>query len=372
MTLQHSDVHLTLCLTRDCNLRCSYCYGGRKAGQHLALDVGERALDLALERTGDRLHLIFFGGEPLLRWSTLVALVEMARVKAKAAEVELRLSATTNGTLLDDRRAVWLRDAGFQIALSCDGTEEAHDRNRLDSRQRGSWTQVVAGLSAALEAELRTRVVLVIDPSTVDVLPDSVEQLVSLGVREFVANVNWEAHWGDEAVQERWSAAYEELARRWVDGYRRGEPWWISVIDDKIATHLRGGYQPHELCDMGRRDLVVAPSGRLYPCDRLVGEDDEASPFVMGDVFTGPDLSRVSEVAAALCNVPGDCLECELRRRCRNRCGCANLALTGRIDRPSEILCIHEQLSIRCADAAAEVLVEEGNPHFLKKHYGEV
>ncbi len=69
----HSDVQLTLCLTHSCNLRCDYCYGGHKVARHMSLATGRAAIELALARTGERLHLIFFGGEPLTRWPTLTS-----------------------------------------------------------------------------------------------------------------------------------------------------------------------------------------------------------------------------------------------------------------------------------------------------------
>jgi uncharacterized protein len=366
------DVHLTLCLTHDCNLRCRYCYGGEKAARHMELATGRRAIELALGRAAERLHLIFFGGEPLLRWATLVALTAAARDLAAAAGVELRLSVTTNGTLLTAARVRWLRAEDALVVVSCDGTPAAHDLNRVDRRGRRSHGRVLAGLRRALTAGLRVRTVVVLDPSTIDDLPDSVEHLAAAGARDVVVNVNWSADWADGEVARRREAAYVELARRYVEAFRRGRPFWVSLLDDKIATHVRGGYRPWERCDFGRRDLVVAPSGNLYPCDRLVGEDRAGGGHVVGTVETGVDARRLAELVSAACRAPAACRECAVGDRCRNRCGCANLAMTGDLGRPSPALCTHEQLAIRCADDAAETLVAERNEAFLRRHYGEI
>jgi uncharacterized protein len=144
----------------------------------------------------------------------------------------------------------------------------------------------------------------------------------------------------------------------------------MSFLDDRIAAHVKGGYTPAERCDLGRRNLVVAPSGRLYPCDRLVGEDRDER-FVLGDVRTGPDPSRVAALVARTCRLPVECVGCAIAPRCRNRCACANLALTGRIDAPSETLCFHEQLAVRTADDAAKTLLAERNARFLRRHFGD-
>ncbi|MBI5502527.1 MAG: radical SAM protein [Deltaproteobacteria bacterium] len=383
------DTHLTLCLTHDCNLRCRYCYGGAKSKRHMSLAVGCAALEHAVARTSERLHLVFFGGEPLLRWQTLVALTERAEESAAAAGLELRPTVTTNGTLLTERRVAWLQERRFVLAVSCDGTKEAHDANRRDPRGRSSHARTVAGLRRALAAGLGLRVILVLHPDNVDLLPESLACLREQGAADFVVNPDWSADWRDESLRARWERAYESAARLWSDAHRDGRPFWLSFVDDKIAAAVKGGYTAAERCDLGRRNLVVAPSGRLYPCDRLVGEDrnvraetqrgrEEAtgmtaagtaggSAFVIGDVASGPDPERIAALVARTCGMPAECLECAIAPRCRNRCACANLALTGDVAVPSETLCFHEQLAVRVADAAAETLAAEGNESFLRR-----
>ena len=424
------DVHLTLCLTHDCNLRCRYCYGGSKSKRHMTQATGSTAIERAIDRTSARLHLVFFGGEPLLRWRTLATLTDHARKCAAAAGLELRPTVTTNGTLLTGARVAWLRKNGFVLAISCDGDRLAHDANRRDARGRSSHARTTAGLRRALVAGLgvrthftrggppgRTpgretrvaagaaaasppdpprivsgralddapraprrcgeevsgyavRTILVLDPANLDRLPASLAFLHSLGASDFVVNPNWAADWTGREVQERWARAYGGAARLWVAAHRERKPFWLSFLDDKIAAHLKGGYTAAERCDLGRRNLVVAPSGRLYPCDRLVGEDRDER-FMIGDVASGPVAERIAALVSRTCRLPEDCLACAIAPRCRNRCACANLALTGAIDTPSETLCFHEQLAVRTADEAAALLFAERNESFLRRHYGE-
>jgi uncharacterized protein len=363
------DVHLTLCLTHDCNLRCRYCYGGSKSKRHMTQATGSAAIERAIDRTSARLHLVFFGGEPLLRWRTLATLTDHARKCAAAAGFELRPTVTTNGTLLTGARVAWLRKNGFVLAISCDGDRLAHDANRRDARGRSSHARTVAGLKRSLAAKVGVRTILVLDPTNLDRLPASLAFLHSLGASDFVVNPNWAADWMGREVQERWARAYGGAARLWVAAHRERKPFWLSFLDDKIAAHLKGGYTAAERCDLGRRNLVVAPSGRLYPCDRLVGEDRDVR-FVIGDVASGPVTERIAALVSRTCRLPEDCLEGAIAPRCRNRCACANLALTGAIDTPSETLCFHEQLAVRTADEAAALLFAERNESFLRRHYG--
>jgi len=362
-----TDVHLTLCLTHDCNLRCSYCYGGCTQKRDMSAEVANRAVDLALARVSQRLHLVFFGGEPLLRWPDLVAFTHYARERATAAGIEVRPTVTTNGTLLDDERISWLCAERFLVAISCDGVRAAHERNRKDAGGGSTYDPTIAAIRKCLAAGLRLRVVLVLDPSNVELLPESLAQLAAMGARELVINVNWAADWSPGSVRSQCQAAYERSADLYLEAYRQKRPFWLSLFDGKIASHVKGGYLPEDRCDLGQRNLVVAASGRLYPCDRLVGEDRDASAAV-GDIWTGPDEHRIQQCVSRITSPP-ECLECAFGNRCRNRCACANLAMTGAIDIPSETLCFHEQLAIRSADRVAQILFAERNPLFLAQHY---
>jgi uncharacterized protein len=362
-----TDVHLTLCLTHDCNLRCRYCYAGGKVPRSMPAEVATRAIDLALTRVSERLHLAFFGGEPTLRWDDLVGFANHARERADRAGIALKPTVTTNGTLLDQERTAWLATQGFLVAISCDGTQPAHDTNRRSASGTSTFEATREAIQRCLRAGLRVRVISVLDPSNVELWPESVATLVGLGACELVTNINWAADWSTEAVQAQCQSAYQKCGELYVAAYRQHKPFWLSLIDGKIASHIKGGYLPTDHCDLGQRNLVVAASGRLYPCDRLVG-DDLDDTLAVGDVWAGPDPRRLQQLVSKV-TAPPECANCALANRCRNRCACANLAMLGSIDVPSETLCFHEQLAIRTADRAAEILFGEGNPLFLTQHY---
>jgi uncharacterized protein len=187
-------------------------------------------------------------------------------------------------------------------------------------------------------------------------------------VTDFIVNPNWSADWSNAALRERWAESYERVGQLYVEAWRHGDALWISTIDTKIMSHIKDGYLETERCDLGRRDLVVAPAGDLFPCDRLVGEGRDGR-WSIGHIDSGVDTSRLAAITHATSTLPADCLSCAIARRCRNRCACANLAMTGTVSTPSDALCFHEQLSIRVADDAAEALHGEGNPGFIRRHY---
>lgn len=360
---------LTLCLTHDCNLACTYCYAGRKRPGAMGRDTVAAALELAFDecRSG-ALQLSFFGGEPLLEWDTLTWAVRRAEGVAGGRGIDLQLTVTTNGALLTDDRAAWLADHGFAIAVSVDGDRESHDRTRPLRGGGSSFDASLAGLLRAMPRTRNAEAVFVVSPDNVDRVAEGSRFLAELGVRCISLNPDFYVEWPEERTA-TWKAQYALAADLFVERFRAGEDLYLNFVDGKILTRLQGGFSCTDRCSLGEGDIAVAPSGRIYPCERLVGDD--TGELSIGHVEEGFDeLARLALIAKRG-NHDEDCADCALRERCMNWCGCINHATTGAIDRVSALVCFHEQLCIREADRAAEVLWRERNPLFLRKYYRE-
>jgi radical SAM protein with 4Fe4S-binding SPASM domain len=120
-------------------------------------------------------------------------------------------------------------------------------------------------------------------------------------------------------------------------------------------------------CASDANELAVAPSGRLYPCARLVGEDRDTR-LSIGDVYSGVDSSKL----AALARGPADeaCEPCAERWRCAGFCVCANVAETQTTDKPGGVQCWHEQTTARIADEFGHALLAERSTTFVARTYG--
>ena len=109
--------------TPACNLSCSHCYAAY-AGEQKVLST-EQALAVIddLAAFGAPV-LLFSGGEPFAR-------PDIRTLAAYAKEKGLRVTFSTNGTLIDDATADWLRDLGVAyVGISIDGTEAIHNAFR--------------------------------------------------------------------------------------------------------------------------------------------------------------------------------------------------------------------------------------------------
>ena len=359
---------ITLGLTHDCNLGCTYCYAGEKRRAAMSRETVEFALSLARRHTGPgkKVQLSFFGGEPLLEWDTLCWATERARDAAQEDGFVLQPTVTTNATLLTPERARWLADAGFAVGISIDGDRESHDATRRYRGGKSSFDAVLAGIHAALPLMPNLETILVVDPANVEGVERSTRFLAGEGVRCISLNPNFYTEWSDDQGKV-WDREYTRVADFFVERFRAGEDLYINYIDGKIITRLKGGFACGDRCDFGEHEVAVAPSGRMYPCERLVGVD--TGEVSIGHVATGFDEEQRQPLLSCRGNTNPECLTCAVKTRCVNWCGCINYATTGHIDRVAGDLCFHEQLCIREADRAAELLWSEQNPLFLRKYY---
>jgi len=363
-------MRLTLFLDHQCDLRCTYCYNGEKFAAPMPPALAKAAVDLVLAHHPPLVQVGFFGGEPLLRLPLVQDVARYVRERTAGQERPVQLVLTTNGTRLDAAVAAWLKAEDVFVGLSVDGCPPAHDACRVRPDGRGSHERVVAGLRTALDAGVSLKTMTVVDPANVRWMAESFDYLLDLGVRSLSFNVNYEGGW-DEAARAALVAALDRLADRYVAAWRRGLNFRLNLLDAKIVTHLKSGFSCSDRCDFGCEELAVSPSGQLYPCDRLVGEDDRAD-LVIGTVAGGVDAARRDALIAAKNEVLRECGDCELLPRCMHWCGCVNYAMTGNVGDVSGLLCWFERTVIAAADRAAETLYGEANPGFVARFYRSV
>jgi uncharacterized protein len=335
---------LTLMVTRNCTLRCDYCYAGRKGCSRLSEEFGRRAIDRALASMADgaALDLSFFGGEPLLEPERIELLIDHAETHARPRRVRVSPGLTTNGTLWQGAAWRLMTRPGMRVAVSHDGIPELHDRHRPFADGRASSGVVLRTLRALAEAGVRPRVVSVVRPDTVGCLAAGIEFLhESCGARRFDPTLDLWTRWTAGDVV-RLEEAVERLAEFWRGHLPESS---ISWLDEKAARLMGVPCGPTARCGFGRGELAVATSGRLYPCERLIGEDEAESPARLpGHVC---DTGRFPVFLPPPVERPEACERCRVASLCDVSCRCSNYLRTGDAGRPDGLLCRWNRACIR-------------------------
>ncbi|MHA3772482.1 radical SAM protein [Verrucomicrobiota bacterium sgz303538] len=146
-------------ITRRCNLRCAHCYSDSTSRHYpgeLSLDQCRAVID---DLAGYQVPgLLFSGGEPLIH-------PHFYELAGHAHDRGLRLTLSTNGTLIDQVTAHRLKWLGFAyVGISLDGIGATHDefRGRI-----GAFEKTVAAFRHLREVGQKTGLRLTLTQHTI-------------------------------------------------------------------------------------------------------------------------------------------------------------------------------------------------------------
>ncbi len=345
----------TICVTQRCTLTCSYCTAQR-GDATMSPRAARSVVDSIFENApaGQKIEIDFAGGEPLLEVPTLMALTDLVERHSAFDPLRVKLAVVSNGTIFSDEIAVFLREHDIRYVLSCDGPPAVQDRFRRFADGRGSSEVVERTVRSVLGALGSVPVRAVYRPETLRSLPDAVEYLAAIGLRQIHLDADFSGRWS-KADADALPAVYEAVAYQYVKSHLGDAPLFVSLLDAKIALLLRGGYQPTEPCPVGEAGLAFAPDGRVHECAQHVG-------------CAGSPAHRAEDATCVLAldrggkgrrrDPPAACRDCELLHYCKSRCG----SPSG--DEVGPFLCASERASIETAGRAFQTLQTRLGPAF--------
>jgi len=350
---------LCLHMAHDCNLRCKYCFAGDGTYNVDAIDkglmpleVGKKALDFLIENSGTRrnLEVDFFGGEPMLNFETVKALVAYGRIKEEATGKKFRFTLTTNGALLSDEVHEYINHNFDNVVLSLDGRPQVHDRMRVNHKGEGSYRQISAKVKALADSRNHERYYVrgTYTRHNLDFAAD-VMHLADMGFKQISIEPVVAPPEAEYSLREAdlpvLFAEYEKLADALLERERAGNGVHFFHFEMDldggpcIAKRVTG-------CGAGSEYLAVTPSGQLYPCHQFVGDEN----FRLGDLDTG--IMKNDIVAEfTKCHVfeKSECASCWARYYCSGGCIANAHHSHGDIKIPDKISCELQKKRIECA-----------------------
>ena len=345
---------LCLHMAHECNLRCAYCFAGQGDYGHdrglMSLETGKKALDFLIAQSGVRrnLEVDFFGGEPMLSFDTVKALVAYGRSREEETGKRFRFTLTTNGALLKDEDHEYVNLHMDNVVLSLDGRPEVNDHMRKMGGN-GSFTTVYPKIKALADSRNNenyyvrgtyTRHNL---DFAADVLYLADAGFKQISVEPVVAPPEADYSLRTEDLPTLY-AEYEKLADALIEREKEGRP--INFFH--FQMDLSGGpclAKRVTGCGAGSEYLAITPSGKLFPCHQFVGDDS----FCLGDLDTGI-INRDVVKDFASCNVYSkpDCRDCWARYYCSGGCMANAYYANGDINQPDRISCDLQKKRIEC------------------------
>ena len=121
---------LFLITTDSCNLACEYCYedlASFSSNRMMSYDTMKTSIDNFISTGVEHPKIFFYGGEPLLNWSTIKRTIKYVR-DMYGYDVDLQI--TTNGTLHVDEIVRFSERYKVGVAISIDGPKSINDLAR--------------------------------------------------------------------------------------------------------------------------------------------------------------------------------------------------------------------------------------------------
>ena len=347
---------LCLHVAHTCNLNCDYCFAsqGKYHGERalMSYEVGKRALDFLIERSGTRhnLEVDFFGGEPLMNWDVCKRLVAYARSIEKDANKNFRFTLTTNGILIDDDVIDFCNREMSNVVLSLDGRKEINDRHRVDYAGKGSYDRIVPNFQKLVKARggknyyMRGTFTHENPDFTNDVFHMADLGFTELSMEPVVAAPGDPAALtaDDLPIVKR---QYEILAEEMLKRRREGRPFtfYHYMID------LSGGpciYKRIAGCGSGTEYMAVTPWGELFPCHQFVGDPK----YSLGNIWDGVTNEKAQEEFKLInAYARPECRDCWARLYCSGGCAANSYHATGSVRGVYEYGCELFKKRMECA-----------------------
>lgn len=332
--------YMELILTDQCNLRCSYCFEKDKNPHNMSDETAIAAVDFLMRESGPtkNLTILFFGGEPLLRFDLMQKVHAYATKEADKLGKTIHWDMTTNGTLMTEEKARWLANAKVKYLLSMDGGQEDHDRYRKFANGRGSFGVIAQRLPIMKRFQPWMGAKISVTPEAAPRLRESMASLHKLGINQFILGYAHGLPW-TVADLAKYEESMYDVCEFYLEKKYNKEHFRLTLFEEGEPGETTAKCQFG--CGAGRGRFCVDSYGDFYGCSKLAtitGMHNGVLPY--GNVFQG--FTRIENRLQFMHTEVGPrhkCAQCEFADVCGGGCPAVNYKATGSIHDPDDLGC---------------------------------
>lgn len=333
----------------NCNIDCGYCFYKCLSSNREKFSLGfmsEATLDIliknAIDSADEYLNFAFQGGEPMLAGLNLFRKAVELQKKYSENKPKLRIENTlqTNGVLMDDEWAKFLKVNNFLVGISLDGPKKLHDFARKDYEGKGSFERVINAVNILKRNGVEFNIVTVVTEETAS----QARTLYNFYKRndfryiQMIPCMNEEKRYNGSAEENKYAVTpisygkfLNEFFDLWYEDFKKG-----NIIDVRMFSNLAQmtvGFPPEEcgMCGKCHCYFAVEGDGSVYPCDFYCLDE-----YRLGDVHDSFEKLKNSEKAKTFEREsevkPDRCMNCRYYSLCRGGCKRFRQNLNGQTD----------------------------------------
>ncbi|MBL7685242.1 MAG: radical SAM protein [Deltaproteobacteria bacterium] len=333
---ERSDLmQVTILPLMGCNLACHYCFENevREKGK-MSSETTEQLISWMTQKIErvrpERLHISFFGGEPLLHPTPIHRISQEMFKRCQSLGIQMEMGMITNGVLLTPELVDSLIPYGFKwVKITFDGDKEAHDHKRVFHGGKGTFDIIYDNLSK-IHGKLKIAIGGNFDEENYASMYSLVERLKQspFGEDIFIARFKPIMPMNTDVARQREGGKISSMCEGC--SYSSHQIDQIIQLEKKVdAVGFHGSDRP----DLGpcefhlRHSVTVGPDGNLYKCPAFVGLKNLQAGHV-----TSIDLNEEGERQVRMKKWAKKCEGCNFLPNCSGGCRMSTFNRTGNLD----------------------------------------
>lgn len=277
-SLAKPDIKIAYFILADgCNLGCKYCFenipsssplkSGKMSKNTAMMGLDFYEAQLAKSSSHEDKDIIFYGGEPLLNYSTLIYLlneIHLRKVKSPTIWDSVRTSIVTNGTLLTPDRAKELKHYGLSISISVDGPQTINDANRRSRDGLSVFREILSGINACKSAGLEFGLSVTLS----EIAVNNYRQVMDFILETNPSSVGFNILMSSDHEGDLGDDYNRDAARFLINAFQEFRE--IGLYEDrmmrKVKSFVKSQVYPFDCAAAGGNQIVIAPDGAIGIC----------------------------------------------------------------------------------------------------------
>lgn len=274
-----------------------------------------------------KLHIAWFGGEPLLEKKTIFEITKKINVLSKELKFQYSSSLTTNGYLLtkdfiDNIEKLSIK----QIQITFDGNREFHNKYRFLINGQGSFDNLIENITQLISKKPDVCSIII----RVNCTDENYESLIEL-LNSFPENIRSQINiffrwvypskikgFKDFSSRKKGEEPYINISKLYREAQRLG--WIVKTRNSKIK---------YNFCEVDfLNHFYINPSGDLFFCSHRTESKDSIGSLNSSVVINYNNKNFISKWYSQEPFDDNVCLSCKLLPHCLG--GCRKERMEGR------------------------------------------
>jgi uncharacterized protein len=336
-----------------CNLACKYCFIENNpitnnCFQKMDFTTAKIAVDKFVGEINrnniDEAQIIIYGGEPLTNFELLQKIIQYIR----KIKYDLAVTIITNGTLLREKEALFLKQNKIGIGISLDGPKKINDKNRVF---RGSNDSVYDSAIKGIKILNKYNCNYCVSATVTNDVLNNQEKVFSWIKGLKIKNIFWNLyHYSSYVDEKEWEKFYKKMSNFILNMYTRLDT--IGVDEERVKEQLKlfldKKFKFHNCGAVGLNQITVQPNGNVCICQG----DSRSSDTIVGNIITD-DISTIlsnsknNKWLEMYTIDRSECKKCPAISVCGGGCPLQSEALFGDRKELDKATCIYYKESLR-------------------------